>query len=77
MAALIAVTAMLVGDSLLYVLGSRMGWRLLGFLCRISVDPETCILRSVVFYKRIGGAPETAASGTKPSDTGARNAAMP
>ena len=52
-AALVAVTAMLVGDSLLYVLGSRMGWRLLGLLCRVSVDPETCILRSAEsFYKR-------------------------
>src|SRR5215472_5223608 len=30
-AMLVAVTAMLLGDSLLYVLGSRMGWRLLGF----------------------------------------------
>ena len=43
-ALLIAVTAMLLGDSLLYVLGSRMGWRLLGVLCRLSVDPENCIL---------------------------------
>lgn len=52
-AALIAVMAMLVGDSLLYVLGSRMGWRLLGFLCRVSIDPETCILRAAEsFYKR-------------------------
>jgi membrane protein DedA with SNARE-associated domain len=52
-AVLVAATAMLVGDSLLYVLGSRMGWRLLGFLCRVSVDPETCILRSAEsFYKR-------------------------
>src|SRR6201987_559587 len=52
-ATLVAVTAMLLGDSLLYVLGSRMGWRLLGFLCRVSVDPETCILRSAEsFYKR-------------------------
>jgi membrane protein DedA with SNARE-associated domain len=51
-AMLVAVTAMLLGDLLLYVLGSRMGWRLLGFLCRISVDPETCILRSAEsFYK--------------------------
>ena len=50
---LIAVTAMLLGDSLLYVLGSRMGWRLLGLLCRLSVDPENCILRSAEsFYKR-------------------------
>jgi membrane protein DedA with SNARE-associated domain len=52
-AALVAVKAMLVGDSLLYVLGSRRAWRLLAFLCRISVDPETCILRSAEsFYKR-------------------------
>ncbi|MGA8101712.1 MAG: VTT domain-containing protein [Candidatus Acidiferrales bacterium] len=51
--ALVAVTAMLVGDSLLYVLGNRMGWRLLGFLCQVSVDPETCILRAAEsFYKR-------------------------
>jgi membrane protein DedA with SNARE-associated domain len=50
---LIAVTAMLLGDSLLYVLGSRMGWRLLGLLCRLSADPENCILRSAEsFYKR-------------------------
>src|SRR5215475_2244855 len=52
-AILVAVTAMLLGDSLLYVLGSRMGWRLLGFLCRVSVDPETCVLHSAErFYKR-------------------------
>lgn len=50
---LLAVVGMLLGDSLLYVLGNRMGWRLLGFLCRVSVDPETCILRSAEsFYKR-------------------------
>ena len=44
---------MLLGDSLLYFLGSHMGWRLLGFLCKVSVTPETCILRSAEsFYKR-------------------------
>jgi membrane protein DedA with SNARE-associated domain len=44
---------MLLGDSLLYILGKHMGWRLLGFLCRIAVDPETCVLRSAEsFYKR-------------------------
>jgi membrane protein DedA with SNARE-associated domain len=52
-AVLVAVTAMLIGDSFLYVLGNQMGWRLLGFLCRVSVDPETCVLRSAEsFYKR-------------------------
>ena len=48
-AALVAVTAMLVGDSLLYVLGSRMGWRLLGLLCQVSVDPSD----NVNVYRRL------------------------
>ena len=44
---------MLLGDSLLFVLGRYMGWGLLGFLCKLSVNPETCILRSAEsFYKR-------------------------
>jgi membrane protein DedA with SNARE-associated domain len=52
-ALLLAVVGMLLGDSLLYVLGSHMGWSLLGFLCKVSANPETCILRSAEsFYKR-------------------------
>ena len=52
-ALLLAVVGMLLGDSLLYVLGSHMGWGLLGVLCRVSANPETCILRSAEsFYKR-------------------------
>lgn len=50
---LLAVAAMLVGDSMLFVMGRYMGWGLLGFLCKLSVNPETCILRSAEsFYKR-------------------------
>jgi membrane protein DedA with SNARE-associated domain len=52
-ALLLAVIAMLLGDSLLYVLGHHMGWALLGYLCKISANPESCILRSAEsFYKR-------------------------
>ncbi|MGA9041523.1 MAG: VTT domain-containing protein [Terriglobales bacterium] len=48
-----AVTALLLGDSVIYFLGRYMGWTLLGFLCKVSVNPETCILRSAeLFYKR-------------------------
>jgi membrane protein DedA with SNARE-associated domain/rhodanese-related sulfurtransferase len=51
--ALFAVAAMLSADSFLYVLGRHMGWTLLRFLCRVSSDPETCVLRSAEsFYKR-------------------------
>ncbi len=49
----ISLAAMLTGDCLLFVLGRYTGWGLLGFLCRVSVNPETCILRSAeTFYKR-------------------------
>jgi membrane protein DedA with SNARE-associated domain len=49
----LAIAAMLLGDSLLYILGRYMGWTLLGILCRVSTNPESCILRSAEsFYKR-------------------------
>ena len=51
--ALLAVVAMLSADSVLYILGRHMGWTLLRFLCQVSADPETCVLRSAEsFYKR-------------------------
>jgi membrane protein DedA with SNARE-associated domain len=52
-ALVIALTAMLLGDSLLFILGRYMGWALLGLLCHLSVNPESCVLRSAEsFYKR-------------------------
>ena len=49
-AALLALTA---GDILQFWLGRYTGWALLGFLCRLSMNPETCMLRSAEsFYKR-------------------------
>ena len=52
-ALLVAVSAMLLGDSILYVMGRYSGWALLGFLCRLSLNPEVCILRSAKwFYER-------------------------
>lgn len=48
-----AIVAMLLGDLLLYFLGRHTGWALLAFLCKVSVNPESCILRSAEsFYKR-------------------------
>lgn len=50
---LMAIVVMLIGDCILFVLGRYTGWALLGFLCKISVNPETCILRSAEsFYRR-------------------------
>src|SRR5579864_1881656 len=48
-----AMVALLIGDSAQFWLGRYSGWALLGFLCRLSMNPETCILRSAEsFYKR-------------------------
>jgi membrane protein DedA with SNARE-associated domain len=41
-----ALLAMLAGDTLMFLLGRYTGWWLLGILCRISLNPESCILRS-------------------------------
>lgn len=48
-----ALTGLLIGDTVQFWLGRYMGWALLGFLCRVSINPETCILQSAEsFYKR-------------------------
>ena len=48
-----AVLGLLIGDTAQFWLGRYSGWALLAFLCRLSMNPETCILRSAEsFYKR-------------------------
>jgi len=48
-----ALMATLAGDTLMFVMGRYTGWWLLGLLCRISLNPESCILRSAdSFYRR-------------------------
>jgi membrane protein DedA with SNARE-associated domain len=50
----IGVLAMIAGDLLLYFMGRVSGWALLGLLCRLSANPETCILRSAEYFYRRG-----------------------
>src|SRR5580658_5454802 len=48
-----SLAAMLTGDTLMFVMGRYTGWWFLGVLCRISLNPESCILRSAdSFYRR-------------------------
>jgi membrane protein DedA with SNARE-associated domain/rhodanese-related sulfurtransferase len=48
-----ALATVLAGDTLMFLLGRYTGWWLLGLLCRLSLNPESCILRSAdSFYKR-------------------------
>lgn len=50
---LVAMIALVAGDTWQFWLGRYTGWGLLAFLCRVSMNPETCILRSAEsFYKR-------------------------
>ncbi len=49
----LAIASMSLADSILYLLGRKSGWWLLGVLCRLSLNPEACILRAAnSFYKR-------------------------
>jgi len=40
----ISVLSIVLGDSVLFVVGRYTGWSLLGLLCRLSANPESCIL---------------------------------
>ncbi len=49
----VAIGAAFVGDSLLFFGGRYSGWWLLALICRISINPESCIFGSAeYFYKR-------------------------
>lgn len=50
---LVALTSILIGDTLMFFMGRFTGWWLLGILCRVSLNPEACIMRSAdTFYRR-------------------------
>lgn len=52
LAFLAAMAGLIAGDLLLFFLGRHTGWGLLAALCRLSMNPESCILRSAeTFYK--------------------------
>src|SRR5271169_3998863 len=50
----VGALAMISGDVILYFTGRISGWALLGLLCRLSANPETCILRSAEYFYRRG-----------------------
>jgi len=52
----VVVAASLPGDLLWYELGRRQGLRVLRFLCRVSLEPDSCVRRTQGFFQA-GGAP--------------------
>lgn len=49
-----AVIAALIGDLVWYELGARRGRSVLGALCRLSLEPDTCIRKTERVYERYG-----------------------
>ena len=51
---LLSVAASLLGDGAWYVLGRRHGVAVLAFLCRISLEPDSCVRRTQDVFARRG-----------------------
>lgn len=48
----IALVSCIVGDALWYELGKKEGASVLGLLCRISFERDTCVRKSKVFFEK-------------------------
>lgn len=49
-----AVAAAMLADRLWYVLGRRFGYRVLGLLCRLSINPGSCVSQTEQRFARWG-----------------------
>ena len=52
---LLSVGASLLSDALWFVVGRRRGGSVLRFLCRVSLEPESCVRRTEDAFARRGG----------------------
>jgi len=50
----LAVAASLLSDTLWYEIGRRRGAKVLNFLCRISLEPDSCVRRTENVFARYG-----------------------
>lgn len=50
----LAVAASLLSDSVWYEIGRRKGGKVLNFLCRISLEPDSCVRRTENIFARHG-----------------------
>src|SRR6202795_1674680 len=53
-AMLLAVSACLTGDTIWFWLGRRRGYSILSLLCRISLEPDSCVRRTNDVFARYG-----------------------
>jgi membrane protein DedA with SNARE-associated domain/rhodanese-related sulfurtransferase len=54
-AAAVSVLANLAGDAVWFVAGRRWGYRVLRFVCRVSLSPDSCVGQSETMILRWGG----------------------
>ncbi len=56
LASILAVTlvASLLGDTPWYFAGRRYGYRVLRLLCRIAIEPDTCVKQTEILFERWG-----------------------
>ncbi len=50
----VTLAACLPADAIWYEVGRRGGYKVLGFLCRISLEPDTCVERTTGSFRRHG-----------------------
>ena len=50
----VAVIACIIPDTVWFYLGRRRGNQVLGFLCRISLEPDSCVRRTLNVFTRYG-----------------------
>jgi membrane protein DedA with SNARE-associated domain len=55
LALVVTLAASLLPDVVWYELGRRRGGRVLGFLCRISLEPDSCVRRTETVFAQRGG----------------------
>jgi membrane protein DedA with SNARE-associated domain len=51
----LAVVAAVAADTAWYVLGKQRGHSVLALLCRISLEPDSCVSTTRYWFKRLGG----------------------
>jgi membrane protein DedA with SNARE-associated domain len=52
--ALVTVTASLIGDTAWYLAGRRYGYRILRSLCRVAIEPDSCVKQTEGIFERWG-----------------------
>ena len=51
---LVTVAASLIGDTLWYLAGRRYGYRILRTLCRVAIEPDSCVKQTETLFERWG-----------------------